>query len=287
MSFQGNPMTPMIEERYYVKPKVANKYDTYIGDNIPFYWGFMRFIAESLRRRFAGRGPLDSVELGSGSANLSISVGRAVRLGNLTLVDHSERFLEIARGKLEENGTSLHPPRFKHASFLDPGWDDDLAPGGQDLVLSSLTLDHIVEDDAFVALLARVRRLLRPGGCFVMAEKCSSPDPATPSWRSFARMIHLRGENNLRHGFKTAEEIARWKEHNFEEDVMRPFAQLWSFAERAGLAVAAAGGVALPEAERMTYDDFYELREVVPLTRDEVFASAQAFGVAVLVCEAT
>ena len=275
----------MIEERYYVKPKVANKYDSYIGDNIPFYWGFMRFIAEALRRRFAGAAPLDCVELGSGSANLSITVGRAVPLRSLTLVDHSERFLEIARGKLEEHRVSAQPPRFKHSSFLAEEWDGDLAAGGHDLVLSSLTLDHIVEDEAFVALLARIRRLLRPAGCFVMAEKCASPDPASPSWQSFARMIHLRGENNLRHGFKTAEEIARWKEHNFHEDVMRPFSQLWSFAESAGFQVAAAGGVALPDAERMAYEDFYELREVEPLTRDEVFASARAFGVAVLICE--
>ena len=274
----------MIEEQYYVKSAVANKYDAYIGENIPFYWGFMRFIAEAAGKHLRGREPLDCVELGSGSANLCITVGREVAMRSLTLVDHSASFLEIAAAKLREHPVSATPPRLVHASFLSPDWDADLPPAGHDLVLSSLTLDHIVDDESFVALLERIRRLLRPGGCFAMAEKCSSPDPASPSWQAFARMIHLRGENNLRHGFKSPEEVERWKHHNFHEDVMRPFRQLWSFAEQAGFTVAEAGGVALPEAERMTYEGFYELCAVEPMTRREVFEGDRAFGVAVLFC---
>lgn len=275
----------MVEETYFVKPKVANKYDTYIGNNIPFYWPALNFIAENIGEYFSGTDGLDCVEIGSGSANLSITVSKHTTMKSLLLVDHSATFLEIAKQKLAETPSVPITPTLKQASFLSDDWLEDIEPSSKDLILSSLTLDHIADDDEFLALLKKLHGLLKKGGCFITAEKCASSDMTTKSWQSFAKMIHIRGENNLKNNFKTPSEIEAWKHHNFTEDILRPFSDVWGLVEKAGFTVENAGGVPLPEPEDLNYDTFYELNKISSLARQEVFSSERALGVAILVCK--
>lgn len=273
-----------VEEQYYTQARVAHKYDVYIGKNIPFYWPALNFIADNVSAHFAGRKGLEVLDLGCGTGNHSITVSKKVDFGRLTLVDHSAAILEVAQRKIKQSDTVPDGLEVKHTSFLDEGWLEEIEPESVDLILSSLTLDHIVEDGDFQALLTKLHRLLKEDGCFVLCEKCSSPDPSTPSWQSFAEMIHIRGENNRRHGFKTEAEIAEWKKHNFEEDIMRPLSLIWSIAERAGFTVEQAGGAILPEAEALDYDRFYQLDYITPLSREAVFSTDGSYGAGILIC---
>jgi ubiquinone/menaquinone biosynthesis C-methylase UbiE len=275
----------MAEETYFVKSKVANKYDGYIGENIPFYWPALNFISERVGEHFSDKNQLDCMEIGSGSANLSITVSKHIKMKSLLLVDHSAAFLEVAKQKLAETDSVPIIPSFKHASFLSDDWQNDIEPNSKDLILSSLTLDHIADDDEFLSLLKKLRGLLKKGGCFVTAEKCASSDMTTKSWQSFAKMIHIRGENNLKNNFKNPSEIEAWKHHNFTEDILRPFADVWTLTEKAGFTVEHAGGVPLPEPESLNYDNFYELNKISSFTRHEVFSSDKALGVAILICQ--
>ncbi|MEH2123781.1 class I SAM-dependent methyltransferase [Nostoc sp.] len=275
----------MVEETYFVKTKVANKYDGYIGENIPFYWPALNFIGKSVSEYFSNKDALDCIEIGSGSANLSITVSQYIQLKSLLLLDHSAPFLEIAKQKLSETPSVQITPILKHASFLSDDWQNDIEPNSKDLILSSLTLDHIADDEEFLSLLKKLQSLLKKGGCFVTAEKCASSSNTTKSWQSFAKMIHIRGENNLKNNFKNASEIEAWKHHNFTEDILRPFSDVWTLVEKAGLTVKYAGGVPLPEPDNLNYDTFYELNKVRSFTRQEVFSSEQAFGVAILICK--
>jgi ubiquinone/menaquinone biosynthesis C-methylase UbiE len=273
-----------VEEQYYTKAHVAHQYDVYIGKNIPFYWPALRFIADHLGEHFAGRKGLEVFDIGCGTANHCITVSKKVDIGRLTLVDHSEAILEVARKKVAETETITGNVRVRHASFLDDGWLDGVEPGSIDLILSSLTLDHIVEDSDLLALLGRLRGVLSDNGCFVLCEKASSPDESTPSWQSFAKMIHIRGENNRRHGFKNEAENAEWKTHNFKEDIMRPLSLVWSLAEKAGFTVESAGGAILPPANELDYDRFYALTHITPLDRATVFAREESYGAGILIC---
>ncbi|MDF5723202.1 MAG: class I SAM-dependent methyltransferase [Rhizonema sp. PD37] len=274
----------MAEETYFVKSKVANKYDVYIGDNIPFYWPALNFVADSLCEYFSEEQELNCLEIGSGSANLSITVSKHIKIKSLQLLDHSAAFLEVAKQKIAET-PSLPVPMLKHASFLSDDWQNDIEPNSLDVILSSLTLDHITEDEEFLVLLKKLYGLLKKGGCFVTAEKCASSDSATPSWQSFAKMIHIRGENNLKNNFKTPTEIEAWKQHNFHEDILRPFADVWTLAEKAGFTVEYAGGAPLPEPENLNYETFYQLNKIKLFERQEVFSSDQAYGVGILICK--
>ncbi|MCA9690743.1 MAG: class I SAM-dependent methyltransferase [Myxococcales bacterium] len=273
-----------VEEQYYTKARVAHKYDVYIGKNIPFYWPALHFIADHLAAHFRGRQGLVVLDLGCGTANHCITVSKKVSVGPLTLVDHSAAILEVAQRKVAEAETIPAPVAVRHGSFLEPATLADIEAESVDLILSSLTLDHIHEDEEFVALLRRLHGILKPGGCFVLCEKSSSPDPSTPSWRSFAEMIHIRGENNRRHDFKNEAEIAEWKQHNFEEDVMRPLSLSWTLAEQAGFQVETAGGAVLPPAEELDYERFYEIDFITPLDRARVFDTIESYGAGILIC---
>lgn len=275
----------MLEETYFIKPEVANKYDIYIGINIPFYWPTLDFIGEKLCIFFPSERALDCIEIGCGSANLSITISKYFAIKNLLLVDHSAEFLKIAKQKITK--TLLAPRKLtsKNISFLSNNWENDVQPHTQDLILSSLTLDHIAEDKIFLSLLKKLYNLLKEGGCLVIAEKCASSDQTTSSWKSFVKMIDIRGENNLKNNFKNLSEIAAWKDHIFHEDTLRPFADIWTLSERAGFTIKYAGGVPLPEPENLNYDTFYQLNKISSLTRQEVFSSVQAFGIAILICQ--
>ncbi len=273
-----------VEEQYYTKARVAHKYDVYIGKNIPFYWPALGFIAEHLGQRFAGRTDLEVLDIGCGTANHCVTVSKKINIGQLTLVDHSAAILEVARRKVGEAETIPDGVQVRTGSFLEPETLAGIPPESVDVILSSLTLDHIFEDDEFVALLRRLHRILKPGGCFVLCEKSSSPDPTTPSWKSFAEMIHIRGENNRRNDFKNEAEIAEWKKHNFEEDVMRPLSLSWTLAEQAGFTIEKAGGAVLPPADELDYDRFYAIDFITPLSRARVFDTIESYGAGILIC---
>jgi ubiquinone/menaquinone biosynthesis C-methylase UbiE len=112
-----------------------------------------------------GAGPL-VLDVGSGSGALLRTVGRRRPDARLLGVDPDERMLAQARRKAA---------RSRHAAVRAARWELGYAqelPVGDDsvdLVCSSLMFHHL-DPESRPAMLAEVRRVLRPGGVFVLAD---------------------------------------------------------------------------------------------------------------------
>lgn len=106
------------------------------------------------------------VDVGCGSGALLRRVGRVEPGAALVGVDPDERMLRAARRKVA---------RSRHAAVrgtrFERGYAQEVpaADGSVDRVLSTLMFHHLDAADR-PAMLAEVRRVLRPGGAFVLAD---------------------------------------------------------------------------------------------------------------------
>jgi trans-aconitate methyltransferase len=102
----------------------------------------------------------------------------------VTAVDWDPVHLEIARRTL--------PPDVEivEADVARPGWDDTIAPGSLDLVVTATAL-HWIDDKPLVALYERLAALVAAGGLFLNADHFPQPEPTirrlsdelTSSWQ--------------------------------------------------------------------------------------------------------
>ena len=100
-------------------------------------------------------------EFGCGTGTTSLI--HADRVASIDAIDFSEAMINIAKEKAEKQGTeNVH---FHVASIED--WDKD----GYDVVMAHSVL-HLVAD--LDGTLAKVRKLLKPGGMFVSSTVCLS-----------------------------------------------------------------------------------------------------------------
>lgn len=107
------------------------------------------------------------LELGTGSGETSRRVLGAHPGARLVGIDASPDMLAAAHDLLADRPVTLHVGRL----------EDPLPWGPFDLVVSALTVHHLVASDK-VDLFQRVANVLRPGGRFVMADVVVPDDPA-------------------------------------------------------------------------------------------------------------
>ena len=270
------------EETYFTNRQTAHAYDGYIGISIPFYWPALHFAARTLAGMFAGKSALGCAELGAGTGNFLRIVQEYISLKRCLAVDHSEPMLAIASRKLRRPGCRM---AVLAVSFLSDAWTELPDFSASDIVLASLALDHIHSDEALLSLFGKVYRFLTPGGCFVLAEKCANGgDRESASFRSFERMVGIRERHMVQQGLKTAEDTRLWKRHILEDDCLRPLGSLWQMACRAGFAIPAAAGVALPEGDDLDDEAYFRMTSVSPLSKADVFARDRAYGLGMLFC---
>jgi tRNA (cmo5U34)-methyltransferase len=135
--------------------RVAREYDAQRKRLIPcfedFYGTSVSFLA-GMRGDF--RRILD---LGAGTGLLTKYLYDAYPKAHFTLVDVSDRMLEVAR----ERFRGL--PGFE---FIIRDYSRELPPGRFDLVASALSIHHL-EDEEKRSLYERVHRALDDGGCFI------------------------------------------------------------------------------------------------------------------------
>ena len=122
-------------------------------------------LQEEVARAAAGPAVEDVLDLGTGTGETAARILAAHPDARLTGVDESAEMLCAARAAL---GNS---PLLLVARLEDP-----LPPGPFDLVVSALAVHHL--DGAGKAdLFHRVRRVLRPGGRFVLGDVIVPEDP--------------------------------------------------------------------------------------------------------------
>ena len=107
------------------------------------------------------RPDMDVLEIGCGTGSTAIAHAPHVR--HILATDLSSRMIEIARGKADAAG--INNITFRQASVDELGVADET----YDAVLA-LSLLHLL-DDRDVAI-ARVHRMLKPGGIFVTSTAC-------------------------------------------------------------------------------------------------------------------
>ncbi len=100
------------------------------------------------------------LDIGCGTGNLLLALGRAAPGADLTGLDPDARTLARAARKAHRAGVAV---------TWRPGFAEELPypDGALDRMFSSLMLHHLHDKDA---LLAEVRRVLRPDGLFVLAD---------------------------------------------------------------------------------------------------------------------
>jgi ubiquinone/menaquinone biosynthesis C-methylase UbiE len=114
--------------------------------------------------RMAALGPGQRVlDIGCGTGNLLLALGRDRSDVEIEGLDPDSRALARAARKAHRAGV---------AASWRPGYAQELphADGSVDRVFSSLMLHHLRDDHDKEALLAEVRRVLRPDGLLVLAD---------------------------------------------------------------------------------------------------------------------
>ena len=107
------------------------------------------------------RPAMDVLEFGCGTGGTAVTHAPFVR--HITAIDFSENMLEIARGKATEAGVS-------NVTFERADIGDLVTEGaGYDAVLG-LSILHLLRDKQSV--IAKVFRMLKPGGYFISSTTC-------------------------------------------------------------------------------------------------------------------
>ena len=109
------------------------------------------------------RPDMEVLEFGCGTG--STALAHAPHVGHIVATDVSAAMVDIGREKAAEAGID-------NVSFKQAGVEDFEAPDGSFDMVLALNLLHLLPDRT--AALAKVHRLLRPGGIFVSSTVCLS-----------------------------------------------------------------------------------------------------------------
>ena len=105
------------------------------------------------------------LELGCGTGNLSLALARRFSAASLTFVDGSAEMLDVTRSRIDKNRLGFRARPTYIASRFE---DLNLADHSFDLVVSSISLHHVVDK---ASLYACIREALRDGGRFCFADQ--------------------------------------------------------------------------------------------------------------------
>ena len=138
----------------------AGDYDRRTRRLVP---GFEEFYGAVLEfAPFEEGAELRSLDLGAGTGLLSEMVADRFPRASLTLMDFSEKMLDVARQRLAGRGERF---RFVVADYLQEPF-----PDRYDLVVSALSVHHL-EDGNKRRLFQKIHDSLAPGGFFVCADQ--------------------------------------------------------------------------------------------------------------------
>ncbi len=167
------------------------------------------YAATAAAAELAGTRDACVVDVGSGSGQLLRRVGRAHPGAQLVGVDPDERMLGSARRAAARSRTAT-----VRAARWERGYAEEIpmADGTVDRVLSSLMFHHL-DADARTAMLAEVRRVLKPGGALVLADFDGSPGLVRPGRRLRESPMSTFGHGDLQTALADAGFTVRAEQH--------------------------------------------------------------------------
>jgi L-threonylcarbamoyladenylate synthase len=165
----GFELTAALDGQFHFNPET---YTEMIREDVPAYDAFQDAVAEG-----SGVGARGILELGTGTGETARRLLARHPEASLVGIDESEAMLAAAGGALNDRRVSLRVARLQ----------DPLADGPFDVVASALCVHHLTGPEK-ADLFARVRRVLVPGGRFVLgdvvlpADGSASTVPLTPGY---------------------------------------------------------------------------------------------------------
>jgi ubiquinone/menaquinone biosynthesis C-methylase UbiE len=155
---------------------------------------YRAIMAEALARLPPPPGPLTALDIGCGDGAFSQALlGALGRRLSLTLLDPSLAMLMAAEERLGPGRARL---------ILGDLDSPELGPGTCDLVIAAHVLEHLPDP---VLALARMKRLLRPGGSLILAV-------SRPHWCSRLVWLHWRHRR-----FRQAEMLGLLRQAGFAD----------------------------------------------------------------------
>lgn len=104
------------------------------------------------------------LDIGAGTGLLSALLLEKYPEATITLIDISEKMLEVARKRFAGN---------PHVQFVAGDYSRERLPGTYDLVCSALSIHHLDHEDK-KRLFFRIFHVLNPGGIFVNADQADA-----------------------------------------------------------------------------------------------------------------
>lgn len=137
------------------------------------------FVAKH-RRRLLAAASGEVLEIGFGTGLNLPCYPKSVR--KLTIVDPNIGMHALARSRIQQSSIIIdqHVVGGEALPFADDAFD---------CAVSTFTLCSI---DHVTAALAEVRRVLKPGGCFLFLEHGLSPDPMVQRWQRRLNWLEMR-----------------------------------------------------------------------------------------------
>lgn len=159
--------------------KRSSSYESDIVRIVPNYLYMLEIAVGSIP--FDDDATINIVDLGTGTGSLAVRVRNRFPSGRMLCVDMTEEMLRMAKERFEgDEGVEFLKKDFYHLEL----------PEGQDAVVSSLALHHLITDDDKKRFYRKICECLRPGGVFINADAVLSSDDEIEAlymtrWREF------------------------------------------------------------------------------------------------------
>ncbi|MDR1876934.1 MAG: class I SAM-dependent methyltransferase [Flavobacteriaceae bacterium] len=167
---------------------IAQRYDKQRTRLIPCFQDFYQLAVENLE--IDGSSP-EILDIGAGTGLLSDFVLQKYPNARLTLVDLSEKMLEVAKERFAHN---------PNVQFVCQDFTTYTTPNLYDAVISSLAIHHL-EDPDKIKLYNSIYSMLKKDGIFINAEQVSGNDDY------FIRLYEKHWKNKVESSDLTQEEI--------------------------------------------------------------------------------
>ncbi len=164
--------------------ETAAHYDQWIKKAIPGYNDLFSVALQVIP--FSSDAPISVLDLGAGTGLFSQYVLSRFPNGNFVLVDLAVELLQVARLRFRE-----HSQQF---SYVTGDYREINGENRYDLIISSMSIHHLADEDK-QRLFAQVYRLLRRPGVFVNVDQIrgETPDLQRLYWEQWLAHVHRGG----------------------------------------------------------------------------------------------
>ena len=179
----------------------ANEYDRIIIRLIPYYPQMLNALINAIP--FSRMQPVQVLDLGCGTGTISKQVKEAFPFANITCVDIAENMISMAKQKLQTYD-NIH---YLLSDFAELAFDEHF-----DVIVSSLALHHLVDDEIKIYFYKRIYRFLKPAGVFYNADVVLASN-------DYLQQVYLSEWKHFMHKQVSEQEIENtWLPNYYRED---------------------------------------------------------------------